>query len=139
MASGRRWDELPAELRERLRAGRQKKRALRRLANARKPRPSRKGPKLVSVSKQQEQTVAMVTRCRRLDYALKLVRGERPQWNVTQREMIDTAVRRLYRALRAELAQVIRECPDDHPTLARDGLELLFEETDMRQWRPGQL
>ena len=62
MASQKRWDELAPEFRERLRAGRKRNRELKKLENASKPKRSKKGPRLVSVSKQQEQTVAMLTR-----------------------------------------------------------------------------
>ena len=59
-------------------------------------------------------------------------RGERPERCVTQREMFDTAVRRLYRALRAEPAHEIREHSDDEHPLPKEGLEMLLDETDIR-------
>lgn len=53
MASGKRWDQLPPQFMERLRAGRKRNPELRKLANASRPRRYKNGPKLVSVSKQQ--------------------------------------------------------------------------------------
>jgi len=66
------------------------------------------------------------------DAEIPAVRGEQPQGNITQREMVDTAARRLYRALRADLAHQIREHSDDDRAVAREGLEMLLEETDIR-------
>lgn len=125
MSTHRRWEDLPAEVRADLNAGRQRNRVAAKAKNAAKrelPKAARASNRshtreyrapleLRSVSRVDTKTHARLEACRELQYVEELVEGRTPSRKPSLRETMSEAISREYERLRITLRQAAEANP----------------------------